>query len=120
MDNKIIPQRHIDEIENARIEIHQLFDDLKILPPLVLSALWKLTHRKYINHPDLHSIETAPKDGRYILLAGPSGYTSVPLRFEVCRYDIEFRPLQPWVNCVGDSFLDGGGPPTHWLYLPET
>lgn len=58
-------------------------------------------------------IETAPDDGTYIILFGPSGYTTTPLRAEVCHYDAA------WVNHSGDSFLDGGGPPTCWLPLPD-
>lgn len=64
-------------------------------------------------------IETAPKDGRYILLAAPSGYITTPLRVEVCKYYPEYRPLQPWVNHSNDSFLDGGEGPTHWMPLPD-
>lgn len=63
-------------------------------------------------------IETAPRDGTYIILAGPSGYVTTPLRCEVCKFDFEFRPRQPWINHAGDSFLDGGGPPTCWMALP--
>ena len=65
-------------------------------------------------------IETAPKDGRYILIAAPSGYTTTPLRVEVCHYDAEYRPLQPWVNHSNDSFTDGGAPPTLWMPLPAS
>lgn len=64
-------------------------------------------------------IETAPKDGTYILLAGPSGYINTPLRVEVCKYDAEHRPHRLWVNHASDSFLDGGEAPTHWMPLPE-
>lgn len=64
-------------------------------------------------------IETAPRDGSFILLAGPSGYTTTPLRVEVCRWDTEYRPHQPWVNHANDSFLDGGAAPTCWMELPE-
>ena len=64
-------------------------------------------------------IETAPRDGTYILLAGDSGYTTTPLRVEVCRYDADYHPWQPWVNHANDSFMDGGGEPTCWLPLPE-
>ncbi len=63
-------------------------------------------------------IKTAPRDGTWIILAGPSGYCSTSLRAEICHYDAEFRPRQPWVNHSGDSFLDGGEEPTHWLPLP--
>ena len=64
-------------------------------------------------------IETAPRDGTYVILFGPSGYTTTPLRAEVCRYDAEYRPRQPWVNHANDSFEDGGGPPTCWMPLPD-
>lgn len=63
-------------------------------------------------------ISTAPKD-RFIILAGPSGYCSTPLRAEICRYDPEYRPRQPWVNHAGNSFLDGGEGPKYWLPLPK-
>ncbi len=64
-------------------------------------------------------IETAPKDGSYILLAGDSGYINTPLRVEVCHWDAQYRPRQPWVNYARDSFLDSGSEPTHWMPLPE-
>lgn len=60
----------------------------------------------------------APKDGRYIVLFGPSGHSTTPLRCEVCRWYPEYHPLQPWVTYAGDSFLDSGGEPTGWLPLP--
>ncbi len=63
-------------------------------------------------------ITTAPLDGTYILLAGPSGYMGTPLRVEVCRYDAGYHPLQPWVTHANNSFLDGGDAPTHWMPLP--
>lgn len=66
----------------------------------------------------LKPIETAPKDGTYILLFGDSGYATTPLRCVVCHYDAEYRPLQPWVTHSCDSFEDGGGPPLYWCELP--
>lgn len=66
----------------------------------------------------LRPIETAPRDGSYVLVAGPSGHSTTPLRFEACRYDPEYRPLQPWVNHANDGFMDGGEGPTHWMPLP--
>ena len=68
---------------------------------------------------DLRPIETAPKDGTYVLLFGDSGYIGTPLRCEVCKYDAEFRPKQPWVNHAGNSFLDGGAFARFWMPLPE-
>jgi hypothetical protein len=64
-------------------------------------------------------IETAPRDGTFILLAGPSGYVTTPLRVEVGRYLPRHRPLNPWQNHANDSFTDGGPLPTHWLPLPQ-
>jgi hypothetical protein len=63
-------------------------------------------------------ISTAPRDKTYVLVAGDSGYTTTPLRVEVCRYDSDFRPLNPWVNHSDDSFTDGGPPPRWWMPLP--
>lgn len=67
----------------------------------------------------IQSMDSAPKDGTYILLFGDSGYTTTPYRCEVCRYDAEYRPLQPWVNHANDSFLDGGDEPIGWMPLPK-
>ena len=64
-------------------------------------------------------IETAPKDGTFILLAGNSGYTTTPLRVSVGRYYPEYRPNQPWVDHANDSFLDDGGEPIFWAPLLE-
>jgi len=69
--------------------------------------------------PELQPIETAPKDGRYILLFGPSGYTTTLLHCEVCRWYPEYRPIDPWVTHSNDCFSDGGEAPTHWMPLPE-
>lgn len=67
----------------------------------------------------LRKIDDKAKDGRWVVLFGPSGYTSIPLRAEVCRYDPGFRPLNPWVNHSGDSFTDGGEGPLYYLPYPE-
>lgn len=63
-------------------------------------------------------ISTAPHDKTYILVAGHSGYSTTPLRVEVCRYDDEFRPLNPWVNHADNAFSDGGSEPRWWMPLP--
>jgi len=68
---------------------------------------------------ELQPIATAPKDGTYIVLFGPGGYRSTLLRCQVCRYDEEYRPLQPWKTYSGGSFMDDGAGPTHWMPLPE-
>jgi hypothetical protein len=68
---------------------------------------------------NLLPIETAPKDGTWILLFGPSGYTTTPLRCEVCRWYPEYRPLNPWQNHSDEAFTDGGSEPTHWCQIPS-
>lgn len=64
-------------------------------------------------------IATAPKDGTFILLAGPSGYSTTPLRVEVGRWYPEYRPGSPWQTHSNDDFTDGGPEPTHWMPLPK-
>lgn len=64
-------------------------------------------------------IETAPKDGTYILLAGLSGYTTTPLRASVGHFDPDYRPLNPWQDHANNAFTDGGSLPTLWMPLPE-
>ena len=57
-------------------------------------------------------IADAPKDGTWVLVAGPSGYTSSPIRIEVCRF------IAPhWRNHADNLFTDGGDEPTHFLPL---
>lgn len=65
---------------------------------------------------DLRPISSAPRDGRYILLAGPSGYTGTPLRFEAGRWE---ESRDAWVNHSNDRFTDGGADATHWMTLPR-
>jgi hypothetical protein len=61
-------------------------------------------------------IDTAPRDGTFVLLAGPSGYSSTPLRVEVCAYFKDYEA--PWRNHAHDAFEDGGCRPTLWIPLP--
>jgi len=62
-------------------------------------------------------IETAPKDGTYILLLGDSGYTTTPHRVAVGCWIEGYRDF--WINHSNDAFTDDGEPPTHWMPLPE-
>jgi len=66
----------------------------------------------------LRPIETAPKDGSYILLFADSGYSTTPFRSAVCRWYPEYRPRDPWVTHSNDCFSDGGDDPIYWLPLP--
>lgn len=71
----------------------------------------------------LQPLSTAPRDGTYILLFGPSGYVNTPLRCEVGCYKADYAETMEspfgWRNHDGSCFLDGGEAPTHWLPLPE-
>jgi hypothetical protein len=60
-------------------------------------------------------IADAPKDGTWVLVAGPSGYTTTPWRVEVGRYQPDYR--NSWRNQANDAFTDGGTQPTHFLPL---
>lgn len=64
-------------------------------------------------------IETAPKDGTWVLLRGNSGYIRTPYRVAVGCDDAEYRPLSPWQTSERRSFTDDGGAPTHWMPLPD-
>lgn len=74
-----------------------------------------ITPRRYADSP-WQPIATAPRDGSYIVIAGPSGYGSTPLRIEVARYVSGY--IQPWRNHANDAFEDGGEAPTLWMPLP--
>jgi len=62
-------------------------------------------------------ISTAPLDGTYVLLRGPSGYSTTPYRVSVGAWIADFR--DDWVNHANDRFTDGGSRPTHWMPLPQ-
>jgi len=64
----------------------------------------------------LQPIRTAPRGGAFILLAGPSGYTSTPLRFTEGRWS---KDRNAWVNRANDRIADSGEEPTHWAPLPS-
>ena len=97
-----------DENERLQIEVATLKNDL---------VLAKESCRP-------QPIETVPKDGTCILLFGPSGYDLPRVRAAVGHYAPDPRaPINshwdPW--CIKDDFYfeDDGGPPTHWMPLPE-
>lgn len=64
-------------------------------------------------------IATAPRDGTFIIIAGPSGYSTTQLRCEVARWYPQFRPHNPWQNHGNNAFSDGESEPTYWMPLPE-
>lgn len=67
-----------------------------------------------IGKPIWRPISSAPRDGTYVLLAGPSGHVTTPLRAHVGRWGGSFRPDR-WIT---HDDTDDGAPPTLWMPLP--
>lgn len=67
---------------------------------------------------DWQPIETAPRDGRVILLGNQHGAWFG----RYCdRYSSGYRPKNPWESLMLNHEYMGGlrHPPTHWTHLPE-
>ena len=62
-------------------------------------------------------IETAPKD-HFLLLCGPSGYTTTPLVFTTGRMCSDYHAGR-WIDHANDDLSDWGFEPTHWMPLPD-
>ena len=62
-------------------------------------------------------IETAPKD-RFVLLAGPSGYTTIETVFATGRMCSDYH-VGRWIDHANDDLTDWGFEPTHWMPLPK-
>ena len=62
-------------------------------------------------------IATAPKD-RFVLLAGPSGYTTIETVFATGRMCSDYH-VGRWIDHANDDLTDWGFEPTHWRPLPK-
>ena len=62
-------------------------------------------------------IETAPKD-EFVLLAGPSGYTTIETVFSTGRMCSDYH-VGRWIDHANDDLTDWGFEPTHWMPLPK-
>ena len=62
-------------------------------------------------------IETAPKD-QFLLLCGPSGYTTIPFIFTTGRTCSDYH-LGRWIGHANDDLTAWGFEPTHWATLPD-
>lgn len=62
-------------------------------------------------------IETAPKD-EFVLLAGPSGYTTIKTVFATGRMCSDYH-VGRWIDHANDDLTDWGFEPTHWRPLPK-
>lgn len=57
------------------------------------------------------------RDGRYLLLFLPSGYTTIPVRCHAARWTLV---AHRWVDYAGDNVGDYGSvDPVGWLPMPE-
>jgi hypothetical protein len=65
---------------------------------------------------DWQPIETAPKDGEWLFLAGKSGYVHRPGFMLAGRWNI-YRGY--WEGTEDNALDDYGIMPTHWMPLPE-
>lgn len=62
------------------------------------------------------TIETAPKD-KFLLLCGPSGYTTTPLVFTTGIMRSNYHAGR-WIDHANNDLVDWGFEPTHWTPLP--
>ena len=62
-------------------------------------------------------IAAAPKD-RFVLLAGPSGYTTIETVFATGRMCSDYH-VGRWIDHANDDLTDWGFEPTHWMPLPK-
>ena len=62
-------------------------------------------------------IETAPKD-QFLLLCGPSGYTTIPFIFTTGRTCSDYH-LGRWIGHANDDLTAWGFEPTHWATLSD-
>lgn len=62
------------------------------------------------------TIETAPKD-KFVLLCGPSGYTTTPLVFTTGIMRSNYHAGR-WIDHANDDLVNWGFEPTHWMPLP--
>lgn len=67
-------------------------------------------------NPELLPIDSAPKDGRYIITFGPSGYTPTALRCSVCCW---CSAKKAWIDNSNYRFTDSGADATCWMPLPS-
>ena len=70
-----------------------------------------------MNKMEWQPIDTAPKD-KFVLLAGPSGYTTIETVFATGRTCSDYR-VGRWIDHANDDLTDWGFNPTHWMPLPD-
>lgn len=119
------------EIENAILEYAKaaddggdarFADDLEVYGGVIAHAIFTtLAEKGYVIEQGWQPIETAPRDGTWVLLiqAGKHPNTGEPFIPEVCHFSQRYSN---WFN-TEDLFLEDDEEPfdlaTHWRPLPE-
>ena len=108
----VVPTHAIlDVMFNAGIDRHD--GDLTILYRAILAA----APAPPVSEDRWLPIATAPKD-RFVLLAGPSGYTTIETVFATGRMCSDYH-VGRWIDHANDDLTDWGFEPTHWMPLPK-
>lgn len=103
-----------ETIEKWRISFKMTYttrghEELNALCDMALSAL------RPAGDEGWRPIATAPQDGSYVIAGACSGYTTTPMRCEVCQWDAEAKC---WRDYSHQRFTDSGVEATHWMPLP--
>ena len=108
----VVPTHAIlDVMFDAGIDRHD--GDLTILYRAILAA----APTPPVSEDRWLPIETAPKD-EFVLLAGPSGYTTIETVFATGRMCSDYH-VGRWIDHANDDLTDWGFEPTHWRPLPK-
>ena len=108
----VVPTHAIlDVMFDAGIDRHD--GDLTILYRAILAA----APTPPVSEDRWLPIETAPKD-EFVLLAGPSGYTTIETVFSTGRMCSDYH-VGRWIDHANDDLTDWGFEPTHWMPLPK-
>ena len=108
----VVPTHAIlDVMFNAGIDMHD--GDLTLLYRAILAAAPTPPSTEDRWQP----IATAPKN-EFVLLAGPSGYTTIETVFATGRMCSDYH-VGRWIDHANDDLTDWGFEPTHWRPLPK-
>ena len=108
----VVPTHAIlDVMFNAGIDMHDV--DLTLIYRAMLAA----APTPPVSEDRWLPIATAPKD-RFVLLAGPSGYTTIETVFATGRMCSDYH-VGRWIDHANDDLTDWGFEPTHWMPLPK-
>ena len=112
---KLVPVEPTEEILDVMFDagIDRHDGDLTILYRAILAAAPTPPSTEDRWQP----IATAPKN-EFVLLAGPSGYTTIETVFATGRMCSDHH-VGRWIDHANDDLADWGFEPTHWMPLPK-